>query len=305
MAIRFDRDLNIDFKIMRNYLEVLEQNSFTAASKILRVGQATISHQIQSLEESLGVALIKRSSREFIVTEEGRHFKEFCLNMLDEFDLFKEKINRSVTGGTCVIAASSIPSVYILPDIVSSIMKSHEEYIYRTVVGDTRESIEMVKEGRAEIGIVGREIKHPVLDFSEIFSDEIVIIGNMDMPDSIGAQELSDLPFVVRESGSGTRAAFEMGLSKLNVHHSDLRAVYECSNSESVKRAVSAGIGAGYISRLAVKDELEAGKVKIIKVKSLKIERNFYYLKKNNKPLSTAAEIFNKFLDRNRSDYFS
>ena len=296
MADRFDKDLNIDIKIMRNYLEVIEQNSFTGASRKLRVGQATISHQIQTLEESLGVTLIKRSSREFTVTEEGYLFRDFCVRMLDEFENLKENINSSSAGGTCVLAASSIPSTYIVPDIISHIIKNHKNYLYRTLVGDTREAIELVKEGSAEIGIVGRELSHPGLDFKKIFSDEIIIIGSGDIPDQVHINDLTEYPFVVRENGSGTRAAFEAGLSKAGFKHSGLRAVYESTNSESVKRAVMAGIGAGYISRIAVKDELLAGSIKHINVKSLKISRNFYFLRKKTRPLSTAAALFEKSL---------
>ena len=69
------KELNFDLKQLRSYLEILQEKSFTSASRKLKIGQATISSHIQGLEEMLGLKLIKRTSKEFTVTPEGKTFQ--------------------------------------------------------------------------------------------------------------------------------------------------------------------------------------------------------------------------------------
>ena len=62
------KNLNFDLNQINSFLEIKKQNSFTKAARELKISQATISHQIQSLEKELGVKLIDRSKKEFAFT---------------------------------------------------------------------------------------------------------------------------------------------------------------------------------------------------------------------------------------------
>ena len=287
------RDLNFDYKQLRSYLTVVEEKSFTRASRKLGVGQATISHHVLLLEKTLGVQLIKRSSKDFTVTKEGLHFKSFCEKLFKDFDMLLEKMATTEEEEITRIASSTIPSTYILPDVLQGIREKVPGTFFSIQVSDSREVIEKIKEKTADIGIAGRMMKHPSLVYHRIFSDEIVLISSRDkFPDSLSVEEIKKYPFVTREKGSGTRDGYERMLQKNEIRPSDLNIVLECSTSESLKEAVLSGVGLAFISALAIQKERKLGSLKIVNISGLHIKRDFYLVHHKRFSGTRVVEIF-------------
>ncbi len=288
------KELNFDLKQLRSYLEILQEKSFTAASRKLKIGQATISNHIQGLEEMLGMKLIRRTSKEFTVTHEGEIFQAFCEKFFRDIEQLKSDFGRGFRGGVTAVSASTIPSAYILPGIIAGLKKRHPDFYYRLEVSDSREVVEKIKEGKTEVGITGKQFKHASLVYEHFLSDEIVLIGGPDSLGSAGIREIKDIPLVARESGSGTRDAYETILKKHNILPSELNIVFESYTSDGVKESVISGIGAAFISRLAIERELRLKVLKIIPIKGLVIKRKFYVVYMKNRQLSEpAAELIN------------
>ena len=292
------KEFNFDLKQLRSYLEVIQEKNFTRASRKLRLGQATISHHIQLLEEILGVRLIERSGKSFSLTGEGILFKEFCEKLFKDIEKLKVDLKQSAATGITKIAASTIPSSYILPDVIVKLKTQNPNFFYRVTVSDSRETVEMIKEGIEEVGISGKRLTHPALTYERICSDEIVLIGSPRHPDSIDINEITELPLIERERGSGTRDSYERSLKKHKITPSALKVVYECSSSESLKEAVASGIGVAFISSLAINRELRFKVFKIIRINGLTITRDFYVLYLKNKRLSVPAGALVKSLQK-------
>lgn len=73
----------MDFRILRYFLTVAKEQSFTKAAEQLHITQPTLSRQLAELEEELGVSLFIRSSRNITLTDEGILFKRRALEILD------------------------------------------------------------------------------------------------------------------------------------------------------------------------------------------------------------------------------
>jgi len=290
--------LNFDLRQLRSFIEAVREASITRASRKLGLGQATISHHILQLEASLGVQLIQRNSKNFALTEEGTAFLSFCDDIFSRLERLRGEIGSGGFSAPTIVAASTIPSAYILPGAVADIRFSNQEYSFRTIISNSRESIELIKEGRADIGIVGRSTRHPSLEFHRCSSDEIVLVGLPSMPDSITPGALKSMPLVVRENGSGTRTAYEKKLSGRGVLPRDLRVAFECSTSEAIKEAVASGIGVGFISDLAIKNEVSLGIMKIIRITGVSIKRDFFIVYHKKRRLSDAARELIKVLKK-------
>ncbi|MFC1670695.1 LysR substrate-binding domain-containing protein [Spirochaetota bacterium] len=283
-------DFNFDLKQLRSFLEIEKTKSFTRASRNLKIGQSTISHQINSLENVLGVKLFNRTSKELSLTQEGLVLKSFCETLFKDIYELKAGFETGFSDMVIPVAASTIPSTYILPDIISNII-SKNNYYYRVETFDSREVIERIKEGSAEIGVVGNKIKNPLLKYTHFLTDEIVLIGSMDKPDIVNAEIIQSLPFIARESGSGTKSNYEHALKKQGIVPSKLKTVFQCTTSESVKESVASGMGVSFISKLAIKRELKFKKLKIINIPALKILRKFYIVFLENRHRSRQAQI--------------
>lgn len=284
-------EMNFDLKQLRSFLEVLAENSFTRASRKLKVGQATISHHIGQLEKELGVKLINRTAREVSATGEGRIFQAFCEKLFKNVEGVMSDLDRGAAAVTTRIAASTIPAAYILPTILASVKKELPEVTYRLQVTDSREAVEMVKEGSADVGIVGKEYRHPGLSYTPVCADEIVLVGPKGSPAQIGVKDIVRMPLIIREAGSGTRKSCEEALGRRGITPSALQVVLECSSTEGIKESIAAGLGMSFLSRLAVEHERKSKSLALIGVKGLDIRRSFYFVCPGNKQLPRPAQL--------------
>jgi DNA-binding transcriptional LysR family regulator len=275
------KDFNFDLKQIRSFMEVVNEKSFTNASLNLKISQASISHQISRIEKMLGVKLIHRNSQDFSLTREGEIFLKYCEKLKGDVELLKSELETGTFGGTVSIIASSIPGTYIVPSIVSSLNKDIGGYFYKLEVGNSREAIEKIKQGDADLAIVGREIKHTALSYSEFIKDEIVLAAPDSFNGTVKADDLRKIPMITREGGSGTRNTVESYLNRLGIIPSELNVVMECSSSESMREAVINGIGFAFISLLAITKDLGLKNLRVVKVKGVEIIRPFYIVTSN------------------------
>jgi len=284
------KNFNFDLKQIRSFLEVVNEKSFTNASRNLKISQASISHQIGQLEKMLGVKLIFRNSQDFSLTGEGRIFVKFCNRIMKDIDSLKSDIQTGTFGGIVNIISSSIPGGYILPIILSEFKKTEQRGIYfKLEIGNSREAVEKIKQGEADLAVVGREIKHPSLTYTKIFQDQVVLVGGKEQPGHVKLNDIKQIPLIVRESGSGTKNAAEMYLHRFEIIPSELNVIMECSSPEGIKEAVINGLGYAFISRLAIEDDIKHGRLKIIDIKELNMVRDFFLVTSNVKALHEPA----------------
>jgi len=73
----------MDFLGIREFISVVENRSFTAASKHLKVSVAQVSRQVSALEDRLGAKLLQRTTRKVTMTELGTLFYHQCRPLVD------------------------------------------------------------------------------------------------------------------------------------------------------------------------------------------------------------------------------
>jgi phosphonate transport system ATP-binding protein len=95
-----------------------------------------------------------------------------------------------------------------------------------------------------------------------------------------------------REPGSGTRAVVEEHLANMGVSLDPAAAALEVGTLVGVKAAAMSGMGVAFVSRLAVKDELEAGLLRVVAVEGLRIPRNVFAVYRRDRGLSPSARAF-------------
>lgn len=106
----------MDFRILRYFLNVAKEQSFTKAAQQLHITQPTLSRQLAALEEELGVKLFARSGRNITLTEEGILFKRRALEILDleERTLDELKGSEGIVEGTVTIGRGEFAVVETL-----------------------------------------------------------------------------------------------------------------------------------------------------------------------------------------------
>jgi DNA-binding transcriptional LysR family regulator len=110
--------------------------------------------------------------------------------------------------------------------------------------------------------------------------------------------ELPQEPFILRESGSGTRQSLEENLNAEGLQIGSLKVVAKMGSTQAVCQAIKHGIGISIVSRLAVSEELRSGTLKALRIKGLNLKRNFYLTRHKDRTLSPLGSAFSEFLIR-------
>lgn len=282
---------------LRTFATVVEAGSFSDAARTLGISQPAVTMQIQSLEDDLGVRLLDRRYRRVDVTEAGELLLKHAHNIFHEVDAARSSVEElsGVVAGDLKIAASTTPGDYMLPAMLGAFLSRYPDVRLELSVSDSTEVEQLVESAQAHIGVVGFEGKAR-LDYRRLGSDEIVLIVPVDDPlADTGPVDLGDLTertWIMRESGSGTRAVVESALREAHVDPDDLDVVLELGSGEAVIGAVEGGLGITLISRLVAQKSIDLGTVKMVDLER-KIERPFY-LVLPQRTLTRAATAFSE-----------
>jgi phosphonate transport system ATP-binding protein len=196
---------------------------------------------------------------------------------------------------TLAVGASNTPAELLLPRIVRAFVRAHPGVRVSLSVKDSTEIAEEVLAGRVELGLVGARSPRPELAHEDVVEDEIVLVAapSLGLPaEPIAAERLAGLRRIDREAGSGTRAVVEEHLANMGVSLDAAAAALEVGTLVGVKAAAMSGMGVAFVSRLAVKDEVEAGLLRIVAVEGLRIPRNVFAVYRRDRGLSPSAEAF-------------
>lgn len=293
----------MDLRQLEIFVKVAELGSFSRAAEALFLTQPTVSEHIRTLEDELGVRLLDRLGRGAAVTKGGALLLSHAQRMLalarearQAMESFQGRMS-----GELLVGASTIPGEYILPALIGRFKEKFPDIAITLLIGDSQGAIEWVAEGRAEIGVVGARPPHRGVEFRELMPDDIVLIVSAAHPwqgrKQVTLLELRGEPLLLRERGSGTRAALESALREAGADVADFRVVGEMGSTQAIKQAVKAGVGVSLLSRRAVEEECRAGSVWCLRVKDLKIARAFYLATHRERSRSPLAEAFRAFVE--------
>ena len=295
----------MDLRQLEIFAKVAELGSFSRAAESLHLTQPTVSEHIRGLEDELGVRLLDRLGRGTGPTAAGRLLLVYATRMLalarearQALDSFQGRMR-----GELVAGGSTIPGEYILPALLGRFREKFPEVSTTLLIGDSQEVVDWVAEGRVEVAVVGARLPRRGLEFRELMPDEEVVVVPAAHPwggrAEITLEELAAEPLLVRERGSGTRAALEASLERAGLDLGSLRVAGEIGSSQAIKQAVKAGLGITIISRIAVEDECREGRLVALRVAGLAITRAFYLLTHRERSRSPVAEAFRLFLEAN------
>ncbi len=284
---------------MEVFVALVEQGSFTKAGNSLQLSQSTVSGHILDLERRMGVRLVERGRAGVRPTAAGHAL------LLPAREVLRAERNarmavQELSGllrGTLTVGGSTIPASYLLPEHFARFHAAHNRVRLRLVTGDSAEILTLVRDAQVELGIVGARPESDDLEAVEIGGDELTLITAPDRPfadrESVSAEEVLGQPIVMREPGSGTRAATEAALAELVPgSRTPLHVACEVGTTEAQKAAVRAGLGVAFVSSLAAREDLASRRLGTTKVRGFRVARSFYLVNRPEELLSPAARVF-------------
>lgn len=288
---------------LRVFLAAAEEENFSAAARKLHLSQPAISFQIQGLEQRLGVQLFQRNGKRIALTEAGQNLLPLAREMLDLSTRIEETMcaGQGIVRGHVTIGCSTSPGKYVLPLLIGAFRQKYPEAHFSVQVMTRHEVEEDLLKQQLHIGVLGLPSKRPELECFPFFVDELILIAPARHPwvkrAVIAPKELREADWIVREDSAATRQTVATILSEHGLPFDDLRVAMELGSVEAIVAAVEAGYGVSFVSRVAAQSQLNLGKVKVIQVHGLRVQRQIY-LARNKLRACTCAQLrFREFIE--------
>jgi DNA-binding transcriptional LysR family regulator len=294
---------DLDLHKLEIFYWVADLRSFSQAADLFSLRQPTVSAHIQELEEMVGGELLYRIRGRVSLTPLGQLLLERARNLLAfkrETIASVEQFHGKLTGELWV-GGSNIPGEYLLPRKLGAFIKKFPEVKPILRIGDSAGIMADLLDGKVEIAFVGSKTRDTRLSFEKIWHDEMVLAVPKDHAWSrrkfVRAADLRSERFISRERGSGTLDSIRKLLGgKRRAPDDLLNVVMELGSTEAIKEALIAGIGVSILSRISIRRELAEGILVEVPVRGLTMERDFYQVFHNRRPLHPIAQAFREFL---------
>ena len=294
----------MEFKQLESFVAVVKHNSFTKAAENLYISQPTISTHIRALEEELNTRLIMRTTKSIEVTPEGRKLYEYAENILQ----LRNRMLEECTGGVKKIlhlAASTIPSAYILPEVLPAYGATRPDNYFVIHQSDSKSVIDGIVDGLYDVGLVGMEAQRENLTCVEFCQDEMVLITPVNehflelkdrkvSPVEILRQEL----VVLREKGSGSRKSVDNFMEARGITEEQLNITARINDPEAIKNLVAGGFGVSIVSKRAAQNFLRENRLLDFELPGNTGVRKLYVVYRTDRAEDNRVKEFVNFLLR-------
>lgn len=250
----------MEFKQLESFASVVRLNSFTKAAEHLYISQPTISTHIRALEEELDVRLIMRTTKNIEVTQEGMKLYEYAVNILDLRD---RMVQECAVGAKQIIhlGASTIPSSYILPEILPQYGKLSPNTFFVIHQGDSKSVVDGISDGVFDVGLIGMPIEKDSLVCQSFCRDRMVLITPVaerflkyQSTRTPVEEILCKEPVILREKGSGSKKSADKFLEQMGISDDRLQITARVNDPEAIKNLVAGGLGVSIISERAARN---------------------------------------------------
>lgn len=289
-----------DFRL-KVFYKVAKRGSFTKAAKELLISQPAVTKHIQEIESSYQTKLFVRDGMKIYLTEAGELLYTYAEEIFSiyrnlEFDI--HALNAKMDGSLRVGASTTI-SQYVLPPLLAEFKKKVND-LHLDVVSDNTTVVEnLLLTKSIDVGLVEGYSKNPQIKYIDFIKDEIVLVcgsnNELAKKGSIKPQELKDLSFLLRETGSGTLDVVDSSLKEIGITISDLTNEMSFSSTESIKMYLMHSDSVAFLSVHAILKELRYNELSIIDIDGLDISRTFSLIQRQGQE-SALVELFIRFV---------
>ena len=273
-----------DFAKLETFLTVVRERSFSKASAKLGISQPAVTQQIKFIEKYLDCKIIERKKNGILLTKEGEDLYRIALRLEKcihnaERDLMKI-INKEITFR---IGASFTIGNFIIP---GRCLNNIKEVIHNDVQIKVELSAQVVDDiiaKQVDLGLIESPVFKEEVIYREWLEDELVLFSNRPLPKSLKPEELKNYRWICRDEASHTRRLVRELFEELGTECKNLDVLYEVDSTATLKAAIlKAGMEedkppiVSFISRAAIADEVESGKLFESRIRGHRIKRKLY-----------------------------
>jgi len=296
------------FRQFQVFEAVARHRNFTKAAKELHLSQPAVSIQVKQLESAMGLPLTETIGKKMHLTEAGKVVFACSQSIQQTLDNTLEMIHgmQGLQKGKINIAVATTASYFAI-DLLSQFAAIYPEVEISLDVSNRKALVEQLEQNVCDMVVMGEPPSDIPTDSRAIMDNPLVLVASPKHPlakheKRIQLAELANLPFLVREVGSGTRAAVERFFAQ---HGLPLNICMEMTSNETIKRAAMANMGLGIASKHTLDLELQTQSLVMLDVEQFPIMRNWYVVVSHGKKLSPIAMRLKDFIVDKATHYAS
>jgi len=298
--------MSLNLHLLRMFATVVRSGSFSKAAEILNISQPAISKGVRDFELQVGCRLLNRSPKGVVPTPEGLALSRradalFAVERAAEDEL---SALRGLHNGSLRIGASTTIATYMIPRYLGAFHRAYPGVDLHLISANTRDIAEKMVEHEIDIGLVEGPVDDKNLVAEPWRTDVMKLIVAPDHAfavarEPIDPKRLENEVLIVREPGSGSR---EVVAQALAAHGIEPLRTLEIGSTAAIKQVVAAGLGVSIVSVATVDDQVRLGRLKVLDLGGMTIERTLWQLTMPGRVAMPAARVFEKMLlDRSAS----
>ena len=289
---------------LRLYCDVVRLRSFSRAADESFVSQSAASQAIQQLEQHLGVTLIDRTKRPFVVTPEGDAFYTACRALLDGWEKAKAEMGavKARVDGTVRVAAIYSVGLHDLSRHQQRFMSLYPEARVELELLHPHKVVEAVVRDEADVGIMSYPPAARGLTVVPLRKEPMAVVCHPSHPLArrrvVQPAQLNGEPFVAFDRELTIRKAIDRALRQHNVRV-DIRMEFD--NIETIKQAILIKAGISILPRHTVQMETGVRTLAAVALGIPDLARPVGIVHRRQKPLTPTASRFVQFLLKDAS----
>jgi len=283
------------------FISVAENLSFSKAANDLNISQPAVTRHIKELEERYKTNLFERKSNKIYLTKAGEKVYNALKEIAQQYRNLDFEIGQmqDSISGEFKIGASSTISQYIIPKVIASFHKRYPKIRIYLLNGNSFEMEKLLLENQVDIALVENHSSQSGIRYRDFLDDEIIVVTGKNSVyakrETIGKDDLLQIPIVMREQGSGTLEVIKQVLTVQNISFENLNTLIHLGSTESIKSFLQEFDGLALVSEKAVQNELYMKTLVKLKVTGFTIPRKLRIAYKQGHK-SQQLELFEDFL---------
>jgi DNA-binding transcriptional LysR family regulator len=292
--------MKYSLKQMEVFIATAQYENITLAADALNMSQSAASESLKNLEHQFELKLFDRVGKRLKLNDFGRLIRKQAEAFLDQANNLEAALMQKSLSADLNIGATLSIGNYLAIHILSEFKGKFPLANATLSVANTTRITEQVANFELDIGLIEGEISHPNIDVLPWMQDELVVFSSPKHPlaqaTNIDDRQLSKEKWILRESGSGTRQAFDNSMQGI-LHQ--LNIELELQHTEAIKRAVESGMGLGCLSKITLSDAFKRGSLCPLDIPQRNFKRQFYIIihkeKYRSKGINNWLELCNNY----------
>ena len=288
----------VTIRQLRSFCAAARHLSFARAAEELHLTPPAVTMQIKELEGAVGLPLFDRSARALTLTTSGEYFLVYARRILATLKEAEDALARLRGGEIGRVTIGMVSTAkYFVPRLLARFRAGHRGVQMSLSVGNREQLVRRLHDNEVDLAVMGRPPRELDTRAESFALHPHAIIASPEHPLAhrrrIPPAALADAEFIVREPGSGTRAAMEDFFREQRLAPP---RVMEMASNETIKQAVIADMGVAFLSLHTCGLEIAAGKLAVLDIEGLPLLRRWHIVNVGGKPLAPAAEALRTFM---------